>query len=175
MARSSDDSAPARPGGKSLKPLRRFLPLLTPYRLHVILAFLALTVAAIATLIVPLAVRRVIDHGFSVNGGTFINQYFAVMLLVVAVLATASATRFYLVTWLGERIVADTRDLLFSHLLALSPAFFEANRSGEIVSRLTADTTQVKSAFATSASIALRNLVMLVGAAVMMVVTSARL
>jgi ATP-binding cassette subfamily B protein len=94
---------------------------------------------------------------------------------VVAVLAAASATRFYLVTWLGERIVADTRDLLFKHLLELSPAFFEANRSGEIVSRLTADTTQIKSAFATSASIALRNLVMLVGAAVMMVVTSAKL
>jgi ATP-binding cassette subfamily B protein len=175
MARSSDDTAPARPAGKSLKPLRRFLPLLSRYRLHVILAFLALTVAAIATLIVPLAVRRVIDHGFSANGGEFINQYFAVMLLVVAVLAMASATRFYLVTWLGERIVADTRDLLFTHLLSLSPAFFEANRSGEIVSRLTADTTQVKSAFATSASIALRNLVMLVGAAIMMVVTSAKL
>ena len=97
------------------------------------------------------------------------------MLLVVAVLALASAARFYLVTWLGERIVADTRDLLFAHLLDLSPAFFEANRSGEIVSRLTADTTQIKSAFSTSASIALRNLVMLIGAIVMMVVTSAKL
>jgi ATP-binding cassette subfamily B protein len=175
MARSSEDTGPARPAGKSLKPLKRFLPLLGRYRSHIVLAFLALTVAAVATLIVPLAVRRVIDHGFSADGGTLINQYFAVMLLVVAVLAMASAARFYLVTWLGERIVADTRDLLFTHLLALSPAFFEANRSGEIVSRLTADTTQIKSAFSTSASIALRNLVMLVGAAVMMVVTSVKL
>jgi ATP-binding cassette subfamily B protein len=175
MARSPEDTTPSRPAGKSLKPLKRFLPLLGRYRLHVALAFLALVVAAVATLIVPVAVRRVIDHGFSADGSTLINQYFAVMLLVVAVLAAASATRFYLVTWLGERIVADTRDLLFKHLLELSPAFFEANRSGEIVSRLTADTTQVKSAFATSASIALRNLVMLVGAAVMMVVTSAKL
>jgi ATP-binding cassette subfamily B protein len=175
MARSSEDTAPSRPAGKSLKPLRRFLPLLGRYRLHVALACVALVVAAVATLIVPVAVRRVIDHGFSANGGNLINQYFAVMFMVVAVLAAASATRFYLVTWLGERIVADTRDLLFKHLLELSPAFFEANRSGEIVSRLTADTTQVKSAFATSASIALRNVVMLVGAAVMMVVTSARL
>jgi ATP-binding cassette, subfamily B, bacterial len=175
MARSPEDTTPSRPAGKSLKPLKRFLPLLGRYRLHVALAFLALVVAAVATLIVPVAVRRVIDHGFSADGSTLINQYFAVMLLVVAVLAAASATRFYLVTWLGERIVADTRDLLFNHLLELSPAFFEANRSGEIVSRLTADTTQVKSAFATSASIALRNLVMLVGAAVMMVVTSAKL
>src|SRR6476659_546728 len=176
MARSTEDNAaPARPASKSLKPLRRFLPLLTAYRLPVALAFLALVVAALATLSVPLAVRRVIDHGFSAEGNLLINRYFAVMLAVVAVLALASAARFYLVTWLGERIVADTRDLLFKHLLELSPAFFEANRSGEIVSRLTADTTQIKSAFATSASIALRNLVMLVGAAVMMVVTSARL
>ncbi len=175
MARSTEDTAPARPAGKSLKPLRRFLPLLTAYRLPVALAFLALVVAALATLIVPLAVRRVIDHGFSAEGSLLINQYFAVMLAVVAVLALASAARFYLVTWLGERIVADTRDLLFKHLLDLSPTFYEANRSGEIVSRLTADTTQIKSAFSTSASIALRNLVMLIGAAVMMVVTSAKL
>jgi ATP-binding cassette, subfamily B, bacterial len=175
MARSTKDIAPARPPGASLKPLRRFLPLLGLYRLPVALAVLALIVAAVATLIVPLAVRRVIDHGFSADGEVLINQYFAVMLLVVAVLAAASAARFYLVTWLGERIVADTRDLLFQHLLGLSPAFFEANRSGEIVSRLTADTTQIKSAFSTSASIALRNLVMLVGAAVMMVVTSPQL
>ena len=176
MARSTEDTAaPARPASKSLKPLRRFLPLLMAYRLPIVLAFIALVVAALATLSVPLAVRRVIDHGFSAGGGLFINQYFAVMLAVVAVLAVASATRFYLTTWLGERIVADTRDLLFKHLLDLSPAFFEANRSGEIVSRLTADTTQIKSAFSTSASIALRNLAMLIGAAVMMVVTSAKL
>ncbi|MGE0006765.1 MAG: ABC transporter transmembrane domain-containing protein [Parvibaculaceae bacterium] len=175
MARSSADTAPVRPAGRSLRPLERFLPLLGRYRLHVALAVLALVVAALATLIVPVAVRRVVDHGFSAGGGVLINRYFAVMLLVVAVLAMASAARFYLVTWLGERIVADTRDLLFRHLLGLSPAFFEANRSGEIVSRLTADTTQIKSAFSTSASIALRNLVMLVGAAVMMVVTSASL
>lgn len=175
MARSSEDNAPARPAGKSLKPLGRFLPLLRRYRLSMLLAGLALVVAAAATLVVPLAVRRVIDHGFSAEGSTLINQYFAVMLLVVGVLALASASRFYLVTWLGERIVADTRDLLFKHLLELSPAFFETNRSGEIVSRLTADTTQIKAAFSTSASIALRNLVMLIGAAIMMVVTSAKL
>jgi ATP-binding cassette, subfamily B, bacterial len=175
MARSSEDSAPARPAGRNLKPLRRFLPLLKGYHRQIGLAFLALIVAALATLSVPLAVRRVIDHGFSPGGDIFIDQYFGVMLGVVAVLAIASATRFYLVTWLGERIVADTRDLLFKHLLDLSPSFFEANRSGEIVSRLTADTTQVKAAFSTSASIALRNLAMLVGAVVMMVVTSPKL
>ncbi len=176
MARSSEDNAaPARPAGKSLRPLRRFVPLLMGYRLPVGLALLALVVAALATLSVPLAVRRVIDHGFSAAGSLLINQYFGVMLAVVAVLAVASAARFYLVTWLGERIVADTRDLLFKHLLDLSPSFFETNRSGEIVSRLTADTTQIKSAFSTSASIALRNLVMLIGAAVMMVVTSPKL
>ncbi len=176
MARSSEDNAPPpRPAGKSLKPLRRFLPLLEGYRFKIVLALAALIVAALATLSVPLAVRRVIDHGFSSGGGLLVDQYFAVMLAIVAALAAASAARYYLVTWLGERIVADTRDLLFKHLLDLSPSFFEANRSGEIVSRLTADTTQIKAAFSTSASIALRNLAMLAGSAVMMVVTSPRL
>jgi ATP-binding cassette subfamily B protein len=97
------------------------------------------------------------------------------MLGVVAALAAASAVRFYFVTWIGERVVADLRDAVFSHLLGLSAAFHEAQRTGELVSRLTADTTQVKSAFSISASIALRNVAMLIGAAAMMVVTSPRL
>ena len=87
------------------------------------------------------------------------NQYFAVMLAVVAILALGSATRFYFVMWLGERVVADVRDALFSNLLRLSPEFYESQKSGEVVSRLTADTTQIKSAFSSTASIALRNLV----------------
>jgi ATP-binding cassette subfamily B protein len=104
-----------------------------------------------------------------------INSYFSVMLAVVAVLAGASALRFYLVTTLGDRIVADLRGDVFAHLTSLSPRFFDSARSGELISRLTADTTQIKSAVGSSVSIALRNLVLFVGAATMMVVTSPRL
>ena len=138
-------------------------------------ALAALIVAALATLAVPLAVRRMIDVGFSAANTSLIDNYFLVMLLVVAVLAAASATRFYLVTTLGERIVADLRQNVFAHLTRLSPDFFDQAKTGEIVSRLTADTTQIKSAVGASVSIVLRNLVLFVGAAVMMVVTSPRL
>ena len=97
------------------------------------------------------------------------------MLAVVVVLALGSALRFYFVMWIGERVVADVRDAVFSHLLKLSPGFFEAQRTGEVVSRLTADTTQIKAAFSSTASIALRNAVMLIGTIVMMVATSPKL
>ncbi len=136
---------------------------------------MALIVAALATLAVPLAVRRMIDVGFSDADTSLIDNYFAVMIAVVAVLAVASATRFYLVTTLGERIVADLREDVFAHLTRLSAAFFDQAKTGEMVSRLTADTTQIKSAVGASVSIALRNLALFVGAVVMMVVTSPRL
>ncbi len=175
MSNQYEAEARRRPKGKSLRPLARLAPFLLRYRGQVILALIALTVAAGATLIVPIAVRRVIDHGFTTANAALVNQYFAVMLAVVAVLAVSSAVRFYYVMWLGERIVADVRDRLFSHLLNLSPSFYETQKTGEVVSRLTADTTQIKSAFSTTASIALRNLVMLVGAMAMMIVTSPEL
>src|ERR1700722_1595134 len=104
-----------------------------------------------------------------------IDQYFAVMIAVVAVLALASASRYYLVTTIGERVVADLRRAVFDHLTALSADFFDTAKSGELVSRLTADTTQIKAAVGASVSIALRNLVLFFGSAAMMVVTSARL
>jgi ATP-binding cassette subfamily B protein len=122
-----------------------------------------------------LAVRRVIDQGFTEADARFVDNYFMTMIAVVAVLAIASSARFYFVTWLGERVVADLRDAVFRHLLALSPAFHDEMRTGEVISRLSADTTQIKAAFGAGASIALRNLVLFVGAAVMMVVTSAEL
>ena len=103
------------------------------------------------------------------------NKYFLAMLVVVVVLALGSALRFYFVMWIGERVVADVRDAVFSHLLKLSPGFFETQRTGEVVSRLTADTTQIKAAFSSTASIALRNGVMLIGTIAMMVATSPRL
>jgi ATP-binding cassette subfamily B protein len=126
-------------------------------------------------LAVPIAVRRMIDFGFSSEGADLINSYFSVMIGVVAVLALASAMRFYLVTTLGERIVADLRGEVFGHLTALSSAFFDEAKTGEMVSRLTADTTQIKASVGSSVSVALRNLVLFLGASVMMVVSSPRL
>ena len=158
-----------------LRPLGRLVPYILRYRGRAAAALAALVVASLTTLIVPVAVRRMIDFGFSDKAVQLIDSYFAVMVLVVAVLAVSSALRFYLVTTLGERIVADLRADVFAHLTRLSPAYFDAVRSGEIVSRLTADTTQIKSAVGASVSIALRNLVLFFGGAGMMVVTSPRL
>src|SRR3982074_2125218 len=162
-------------GRAKLRPLLALAPYVARYRGRAFLAFIALTVAALTTLIVPVAVRRMIDFGFTPEGIALINSYFSVMIAVVAVLAVASASRFYLVMTIGERIVADVRRDGFAHLISLSPAFFDSARSGELISRLTADTTQIKSAVGASVSIALRNLVLFVGAAAMMVVTSPRL
>lgn len=158
-----------------LRPLLALAPYVARYRGRAILAFISLTVAAITTLIVPVAVRRMIDFGFTAEGIAMINSYFSVMIAVVAVLAFASASRFYLVMTIGERIVADLRRDVFAHLISLSPSFFDSARSGELVSRLTADTTQIKSAVGASVSVALRNVMLFIGATTMMVITSPRL
>src|SRR4030088_1910370 len=158
-----------------LRPLLALAPYVARYRGRAVLAFISLTIAAITTLLVPVAVRRVIDFGFTPEGIAMINSYFSVMIAVVAVLAGASAARFYLVMTIGERIVVDLRRDVFAHLISLSPAFFDSARSGELVSRLTADTTQIKSAAGASVSIALRNLLLFIGATAMMVITSPRL
>jgi ATP-binding cassette subfamily B protein len=162
-------------GRAKLRPLLALAPYVARYRGRAFLAFIALTVAALTTLIVPVAVRRMIDFGFSPEGIAMINSYFSVMIAVVAVLAFASAARFYLVMTIGERIVADLRRDVFAHLVSLSPSFFDSARSGELISRLTADTTQIKSAVGASVSIALRNVMLFVGATAMMVITSPRL
>lgn len=159
----------------SLRPLAGLIPYIVRYRVRAAGALTSLIVASLTTLIVPVAVRRMIDFGFSDKAVQLIDSYFAVMVLIVAVLAVSSALRFYLVTTLGERIVADLRSDVFAHLTRLSPAYFDGARTGEIVSRLTADTTQIKSAVGASVSIALRNLVLFLGGAGMMVVTSPRL
>jgi ATP-binding cassette subfamily B protein len=176
QAHAPDDPpapAPARAG--RLRPLRLLTPYLHRYPWQVSAALLALLAAAITTLIVPIAIRRMIDFGFSQQSANLIDSYFAVMIAVAAVLAVASAARFFFVTRLGERIVADLREEVFGHLVSLSPAYFDVARSGELISRLTADTTQIKAAVGTALSVALRNLVLFGGAATMMVVTSARL
>jgi len=158
-----------------LKPLRQLLPYIARYRGRAFAALVALTLASAATLVVPVAVRRMIDFGFSAQAAQLIDSYFAVMIAVVAVLSISSAMRYYLVTTLGERIVADLRGDVFGHLTTLSSGFFDSAKTGEMISRLTADTTQIKSAVGASVSIALRNLVLFFGGATMMVVTSPRL
>jgi ATP-binding cassette subfamily B protein len=165
----------AASGRARLRPLLALVPYVARYRGRAGLAFVALTIAAVTTLLVPVAVRRMIDFGFTPEGIAMINSYFSVMIAVVAVLAGASAARFYLVMTIGERIVADLRRDVFAHLMSLSPVFFDSARSGELISRLTADTTQIKSAVGASVSIALRNLMLFIGATAMMVITSPRL
>ncbi len=162
-------------GRGKLRPLVGLMPFVARYKGRAGAALVALLVASVATLAVPIAVRRMIDLGFSAERIELVNQYFAVMIAVVAVLAGASAARYYLVTTLGERVVADLRRAVFDRVTQLSADFFDTAKSGELVSRLTADTTQIKSAVGASVSIALRNLVLFFGSAAMMVVTSARL
>jgi ATP-binding cassette, subfamily B, bacterial len=160
---------------RSIRPLMGLVPFVARYRGRAVAALIALTVAAIATLAVPIAVRRMIDNGFDPTRAGLIDEYFGVMILVVAILACASAMRYYLVTTIGERVVTDLRDAVFGRITTLSASFFDTAKSGELISRLTADTTQIKSAVGASVSVALRNVVLFFGSATMMVVTSPRL
>ncbi len=160
---------------RTLGPLRALLPLVMRYRGLVVGAAIALVAAAVTTLMLPLAVRRMVDHGFSDSDPTLISSYFSMLIVLASMLAAASAARYYFVITLGERVVADLRRDVFSHVSRLSPGFFDAVQSGEIVSRLTADTTQIKSAVGATASMALRNIILAVGALAMMVVTSPKL
>ncbi len=169
------EQARRRPRGREFGPLTRLLPYVTRYKLQVAGAFVALLVAAGATLIVPVALRRIIDHGFDAGKAAIIDQYFFGLLAIGLILAAGSGVRYYCIGWLGERVVADVRDAVFAHLLKLSPGYFEVQKTGEVISRLTADTTLIKAAFSSTASIALRNFVMFVGAIVMMVATSPKL
>ena len=168
-------TAPEPTERRKLRPLLSLMPYLARYRWRAIAALVVLVIAAITTLVVPIAVRRMIDFGFVREGASLIDSYFTVLIGIVAVLALSSATRFYLVTTLGERIVADLRESVFGHLISLSPAYFDAAKTGELISRLSADTTQIKAAVGASISVALRNVVLFVGASAMMVVTSPRL
>jgi ATP-binding cassette subfamily B protein len=169
------DAAAAASRKPKLKPLRLLVPYAMRYRGRAAAALVALLTASIATLVVPIAVRRMIDFGFNEERIGLIDQYFGVMILVVAVLAVASASRYYLVTSIGERVVADLRSAVFAHLATLSASFFDTAKTGELTSRLTADTTQIKSAVGSSVSVALRNLVLFLGSATMMVITSPKL
>src|ERR1700719_564027 len=160
---------------RSMRPLVGLVPFVARHKGRAVAALVALTVAAVATLAVPIAVRRMIDNGFDPTRAGLIDEYFGVMILVVAILAGASAMRYFLVPTIGERVVADLRDAVFERITILSASFFDTAKTGELISRLTADTTQIKSAVGASVSVALRNMVLFFGSAAMMVVTSPRL
>jgi ATP-binding cassette subfamily B protein len=159
-------------GRRQLPSLLSLWPHLRRHLGMVLAAFAALVISAAAMLIVPVAVRRMIDVGFAGHDGGFIDLYFVTLIGIGVVLALASAGRMYAVNWLGERVVSDLRAQVFGHLATLGPAFYDQTHSGEVMSRLTADTTQIKAAAGSALSQALRNAIMLVGALTMMFVTS---
>jgi ATP-binding cassette subfamily B protein len=174
------ENAPAepKPGASKPKPKLGSLRALWPFiRMHtgLFLAWLsALAVASAATLSLPAAFRQMIDHGFS-DGGAGINQSFVLLFLAAVVLALASAARFYFVSLLGEKVVADLRQQLYGHLIGLGAEFHDRSRSGELVSRLSADTELLRNVVATSMSVALRSSVTVIGSMAMLFVTSPRL
>ena len=160
---------------RGLRPLATLLPMILRYRWRVAAALFFLLLATATTLSLPIAVRRMIDKGFSVNDAQFIDNYFGMLIVLAVVLAVTSAGRYYFVISIGERVVADLRRKVFAHVTRLSPAFFDLAQSGEIVSRLTADTTQIKSTVGATASMALRNTLLGIGSVVMMAATSPKL
>jgi ATP-binding cassette subfamily B protein len=168
-----ESSAEVRPTSRRMGALRALVPFLAPYRGMVVAALVALTLTAAVSLILPLAVRRVVD-GFG-EGAALLDSYFAAALGVALLLALGTGARFYLVTRLGERVVADIRRALFDRIMGLSPAFFERMLTGEVLSRLTTDTTLILSVLSSSVSIALRNLLLLAGGLGLLFFTSAKL
>ena len=166
----SDDTAAARPPVNSLRGL---LPFLQPHRPLLAGWLAALALSSGATLTLPVAVKYMIDEGFSAGGS--VDQWFALLMAVAVVLAMATAARFYFVSLLGERVIADLRRTLYGHLLSLDQAFFERTRTGELLSRLSADTELLRSVVGSSMSVALRSGITVVGSAVMLAVTSPRL
>ena len=162
-------------GRPNLRALLPILPYAVRYKGRIAGSIIALTAASAATLVVPLAIRRIVDFGFAPDKAGLINSYFLAMIAVVVVLAVASGARYYFVMTLGERIVSDLRGDVFRHLTGLDASFYDQARVGELVSRLTADTTQLKSSFGSSASVLLRNLFLFVGSLALMFLTSAKL
>ncbi len=155
-------------------PLKGLIPFLRPYRLTILGVAAALIAASSFTLALPIAFRRVID-GFSAENAGLIDQYFLSLIGVAALLALATAMRFYLVSRLGERVIADLRTAVFNHVAGMSPAFFERVMTAEVMTRLTTDTSVIQGVVGASASIALRNVLLLSGGIVMLLITSAKL
>jgi len=165
-------------GKSSLATLKGLLPFLAPYAREFAMAGVALVVAAGATLAIPYAFKQMIDLGFGATGAksiAHVDLYFLALFGVACVLALATAARFYTVSWLGERVTADIRSAVYRHVVTQSPQFFELTRSGEVLSRLTTDTTLIQAVVGTSISMALRNCLLFAGGLAMMFVTSVKL
>ena len=173
MARRPETATQERPTTKRIGALSGLSPFIRPYRALALLAIGALVLTASISLVLPLAVRRVVD-GFQ-QGAELLDQYFAAALLIATLLALGTGLRYYLVTRLGERVVADIRKAVFDRVTAMSPVFFERILTGEIISRITTDTTLILSVIGSSVSVALRNVLILLGGLVMLMLTSAKL
>jgi ATP-binding cassette, subfamily B, bacterial len=169
------DLSTNRPKARSLRPLAALRPFVRPYRARVALALGALLIAAAAMLALPVALRQLIDHGLAAQSAATINRYFVGFLAAAVAFGGFAALRFYHVTWIGERIVADLRDAVYRRVIRMDPTFYEVTRTGEVLSRLTTDTTLVQSIAGSSLSIALRSALSLVGALVMLALTSPKL
>jgi ATP-binding cassette subfamily B protein len=169
------DTASDRPKARSLRPLAALRPFVRPYRARVALALGALVIAAAAMLALPVALRQLIDHGLAAQSAATINRYFLGFLAAAVAFGGFAALRFYHVTWIGERVVADMRDAVYRRVIRMDPTFYEVTRTGEVLSRLTTDTTLVQSIAGSSLSIALRSTLSLVGALVMLALTSPKL
>jgi len=167
-----DKNAPPK---RDLRPLRMVLPYLKPYRWQIVGALAALCVAASTVLAIGTGLRLVVDQGFVTANPGMLDHSLALLFAVIVILAIATYARFSLVSWLGERVVADLRQAVYNHLMSLSPGYFETARSGDIISRLTTDTSILQMVIGSSASVALRNCLLLIGGLAMLMLTSGRL
>jgi len=171
----TDPSLLERPKAKSVRPLAALWPFLKPYRRVLGWAIVALLLASGSMLALPVALSQLVDKGMSAGNSQTVNIYFIAFLGVAVLFGAFAAMRFYLVTWLGERVVADLREAVYRNVIRMDPYFFEITRTGEVLSRLTTDTTLVQSISGVGISIALRSSINLVGAIIMMAVTSIKL
>jgi ATP-binding cassette subfamily B protein len=167
--------AEQRPSSRNLRILKQLFTFVRPYRRALLGAVLALLVAAMAVLGFGVVLQRVVDHGLSSGSATALNQALLLFLVVVIVMAVSVAARVYLVTWIGERVVADIRKAVFARVLKLDPAFFEVTRTGEVISRLTVDTSLLQVVVGSTMAIAVRNALLISGGLVMLMLTSGKL
>jgi len=158
-----------------LRPLRALWPYIGRYKGTLLLALASLLIASGAFLVIPIAVRYVIDFGFTASDAETIDRYFAYFLIVALLFGVFAAARAYFVNWLGERVVADLRDSVYRHIIRMDPAFFEVTKTGEVLSRLTADTTLIQSISGVGLSIILRSAIQFVGALILLAFTNLQL
>ncbi|MEM9969935.1 MAG: ABC transporter transmembrane domain-containing protein, partial [Pseudomonadota bacterium] len=174
MAQAPQHGSDDRAASRDVKVLLALWPFVAPYRVMLLAATAALTLTAVISLILPLAVRRVVD-GFETSAVELLDSYFIAALGIAMLLAIGTGLRYYLVTRLGERVVADIRTAVFDRMIGMSPAFYERIMTGEVLSRITTDTTLILSVIGSSVSVALRNILMLVGGMALLIYTSPKL